>query len=70
MLRFALHRQGQDSQVCTRCHTIPCPVHCLYCPTASGLVIAQQSDCYPLPPTGGRVFLPALHDRVLTVGVR
>ena len=24
VLRFALHRQGQDSQVSTRCHGMPC----------------------------------------------
>jgi hypothetical protein len=24
MLRFALHRQGQNSQVSTRCHGMPC----------------------------------------------
>ena len=66
MLRFALHRQGQYSQVSTRCHGMPCR-GCLQLPNSAELGYR---------PTGGNVqpstdrqngFLPALNDRVCTL---
>jgi hypothetical protein len=70
MLRFALHRQGQNCQVCTRCHGKP--------RRGLLLVLHNSGGCgYRLPeldlpdPTDNRTgALPALKDRVSTLGVR
>jgi hypothetical protein len=64
VLRFALHRQGQNSQVSTRCHGMPC---------RSSLLVLLNSVGLGYRPTGLNVqpstdrrkgFLPALNDRV------
>jgi hypothetical protein len=70
MLRFALHRQGQNSQVCTRCHAIPCRGSLLVLPNSVGL--GYRPTVRLLPPSTNRRkgFLPALNDRVPTLGVR
>jgi hypothetical protein len=69
VLRFALHRQGQNSQVSTRCHGMPCRSSPLVLPNSVGL---------GYPPTGlnaqpstdrRKGFLPALNDRVSTLEV-
>jgi hypothetical protein len=70
MLRFALHRQGQNSQVSTRCHGMPCRGPMRYCQTVSGLVIAQQVRTLSPSTDRRKGFLPALNDRVSTLGVR
>jgi hypothetical protein len=42
MLRFALHRQGQNSQVCTRSRAMGYGGEHWHCQTVPDLVIAQQ----------------------------
>jgi hypothetical protein len=55
MLRFALHRQGQNSQVSTRCHGIACRGSRNYWSNnrarTTGLIITRQEATYSLPPT-------------------
>ena len=64
VLRFALHRQGQDSQVCTRCHGMPWRSSLLVLPNSVGLGY-RPTGWNVQPSTGGRKgFLPALDDRV------
>jgi hypothetical protein len=71
MVRFALDEQGQNSQVSTRCHDIP----------GRGSLRVRQlkkhnrfgyrlPDLNVQPSTDRRQgFLPALNDRVSTLGV-
>jgi hypothetical protein len=64
VLRFALHRQGQDSQVCTRCHGMPWRSSPLVLPNSVGLGY-RPTGLNVQPSTGGwKGFLPALNDRV------
>ena len=64
MLRFALHRQGQNSQVSTRCHGMPCRGSLLVLPNSVGLGY-RPTGLNLQPSTDSRKgFLPALHDRV------
>ena len=70
VLRFALHRQGQNSQVSTRCHAMPCRGSLLVLPNSVGLGY-RRAGLNVQPSTDRRKgFLPALHDRVSTLGVR
>jgi hypothetical protein len=70
MLRFALHRQGQNSQVCTRCHAMACPGSLLVPPNSVGLGY-RPTGLNVRPSTDRRKgFLPALNDRVSTLGQR
>ena len=70
MLRLALHRQGQSSQVCTRCHAMACCGSLLVLP--SGVTLGSRPTVRTLsPPTVSRQgFLPAPHDQVSTLGAR
>jgi hypothetical protein len=72
MLRFALHRQGQNSQVSTRCHGMPCRGSRNYWSNNRA-----RTTGLGYRPTGSNVqpstdrrkgFLPALNDRVSTLG--
>ena len=72
MLRFALHRQGQNSQVSTRCHRMPCRGSHNYWSTnrarTTGLGY-RPTGSNVQPSTYSRtVFLPARSDRVSTLG--
>jgi hypothetical protein len=70
VLKFALHRQGQNSQVSTRCHDMPCRGLTLVLPSSAGLGY-RPTTCNVQPSTDRRKgFLPALNDRVSTLGVR
>jgi len=68
MLRLALHRQGQNSQVSTRCHGMPC--------RGLTLVTAKQCRAWLSPNRPERIcfhrqaegFLPARNDQVSTLG--
>src|SRR5450631_580844 len=69
VLRFTLHRQGQNSQVSTRCHGMPC----------RGSLQLPNSAELGYRPTGSNLqpstdrrngFLPALNERVSTLGIR
>jgi hypothetical protein len=71
MLRFALDRQGQDSQVCARGHAMACrgsrPVLQLKKHNRFGY---RRPELNVQPCTDIRkVFLPALGDQVSTLGV-
>ena len=70
MLRFAPHRQGQNSQVATRCHGMPCRGSLLVLPNSVGL--GYRPTGLNVQPSTDRQkgFLPALNDRVSTPGVR
>jgi hypothetical protein len=66
--RFALHRQGQNSQVCPRWHGRPC--HALVLPKRAGLGY-RRAGLKAQPSTDRRKrFLPAGSDQVFTLGVR
>jgi hypothetical protein len=68
MLRFALHRQGQSSQVCTRCHATACRGSTLVLPNRVGLGY-RPTGLDAQPSTDRRQgFLPALDGRVSTLG--
>ena len=68
MLRFALHRQGQNSHVCTLWHAMPCRGSLLVLPNGAGLGY-RPTDLHVSPSTDRRKgFLPALNDRVSTLG--
>ena len=70
MLRFALHGQGQNSQVSTRCHGMSCRGLERVLPSSAGLGY-RPTACNVEPSTDRRKgFLPALNDRVSTLGVR
>src|ERR1019366_5125066 len=70
VLRFALHRQDQNSQVSTRCHGMPCRSSLQVLPNSVGLGY-RPTRLNVNPSTDRRKgFLPALHDRVFTLGVR
>src|SRR5664280_2352869 len=67
VLRFALHRQGQNSQVSTRCHGIACRSSLLVLPNSVGLGY-RPTGLNVQPSTDRRKgFLPALNDRVSTL---
>ena len=70
MLRFALHRQGQSSQVSTCGHAMACRGSLLVLP--SGVRLGSRPTVRTLSPaTDSRQgFLPAPHDQVFTLGVR
>ena len=69
VLRFALHRQGQNSQVSTHCHSMPCRGS-LQLPNSVGLGY-RLTGLNVQPSTDRRKgFLPALGDRVSTLEVR
>ena len=70
MSRFALHRQGQDSQVSTHCHARPCRGSTLVGPDSAGLGY-RWAELNEQPATDGQKrFLPARSDRACTLGVR
>src|ERR1035437_2445949 len=70
VLRFALHRQGQNSQVSTRCHAMPCRGSLLVLPNSVRLGY-RRAGLNVQPSTDRRKgFLPALNDWVSTLGVR
>jgi len=70
MLRFALHRQGQNSQVSTRCHGMYCRGLTLILPSGVGLGY-RPTGLNVEPSTDKRKgFLPSLNGRVSTLGVR
>jgi len=62
--RFALHRQGQNSHVSTRCHGMPCRGLTLVLPNSVALGY-RPTDLNVQPSTDSRkAFRPALNDRV------
>jgi hypothetical protein len=72
MLRLTLHRQGQDSHVCTRCHTMVCRGSRNY-----GSHDRARAAGFGYRPTPGNVgpstdrrwgFLRARSDRASTLG--
>jgi hypothetical protein len=70
MLRFALHGQGQNSQVSTRCHGMPCRGSLRFLQLKAQQVWlsparAERTTLHRQP----EGFLPALNDRVSTLGV-
>jgi hypothetical protein len=68
MLRFALHRQGQDSHVSTRWHGMPCRGLTLVLPNSAELGY-RPTDLNVSPSTErANGFLPACNDRVSTRG--
>jgi hypothetical protein len=68
VLRFALHRQGQNSQVSTRCHGMPCRGLTLVLPNSAGLGY-RPTGLNVSPSTDWRKgFLPALNGQVSTLG--
>jgi hypothetical protein len=67
MLRFVLHRQGQNSQVCTRRHGKPCRGNAQ---TVAGLGFRLLELNLPDLTDNRQGFLPALKDRVSTLGER
>src|SRR5664280_1200651 len=70
VLRFALHRQGQNSQVSTRCHGMPCRSSLLVLPSSVGLGY-RPTGLNVQPSTDRRKgFLPALNARVSTLVTR
>ena len=68
MFRFALHRQGQYSHVCTRFRGAPCRGSLLVLPHRAGpgyrAMDRNVSPCAHRP----KGPLPALGDRILTLG--
>jgi hypothetical protein len=68
--RFALHRQGQNSQVCPRWHAIPCRGLALVGPKRAGLGCCRAGLNVPPATDGPKLFLPARGERVSTLGVR
>jgi MFS family permease len=69
MLRFALHRQGQNSQVSTRCHGMSLRGLTLVQPSSVGLGY-RPTGLNVRPSTDRRKrFLPAMNGRVSTIGV-
>jgi len=68
MLRFPLHRQGQNSHVCTRCHPMACRSLTLVLPNSAGLGY-RPTDLDISPSTDRpKGILPALGERVCTRG--
>ena len=68
MLRFALHRQGQNSHVRAHCHAMACRGLTLLLPDRAGLGY-RPTDLNVFPSTDRRKdFLPARNDRVCTRG--
>ena len=68
MLKFALHRQGQNSHVCTRWHAMACRGLALVLPYSAGLGY-RPTELNVQPPTNRRKsLLPAPNDRVSTLG--
>ena len=62
MLRFALHRQGQNSHVGTRWHALDCRGVTLALPSSAGLGY-RPTDLNVQPSTDRRKgFLPARND--------
>jgi len=71
MLRFALHRQGQNSHVSTRCHGMACRGLPLLLPNSAGL--GYRPTDLNVSPSSDRPkgLLPARNDRVSTpLGIR
>jgi hypothetical protein len=68
VLRFALHRQGQNSQVSTRCHGKPCRGSLLVLLNGAGF--GYRPTRRKLSPSTDRQkgLLPALKDQVSTLG--
>ena len=68
MSRFALHRQGQNSHVCTCWAGMACRGSTLVRPQRAGLDDCP-TDLKASPSTDRRKgFLPARNDRVFTLG--
>jgi hypothetical protein len=70
VLRFALHRQGQNSQVCTRCHGMPWRSSLQVLPNSVGFGYRPEGLNVQPSTDRRRGFLLALSDRVSTLGVR
>jgi hypothetical protein len=74
VLRFALHRQGQNSQVSTRCHGMSCRGSRNYwsCCSRSTAGLGYRPTGLNVQPSTDRRkgFLPAMNGRVSTLGVR
>ena len=68
MLRFALHAQGQNSQVSTRCHGMPCRGSQLVLPNGAGLGYRPTGLNVQPSTDSEKGFLPTLNDRVSTLG--
>jgi len=72
MLRFALHRQGQNSHVSTRCHGMSCRGSRTYWShnRARTTGLGYRPTGRNVQPSTDRRkdFLPALGDRVSTLG--
>jgi len=68
MLRFALHRQGQNSHVCTRWHAKPRRGLTLLQPNSAGRGY-RPTDLNVSPSTDRpKGLIPARNDRVSTLG--
>ena len=68
MLRFTLDRQGQNSQVCTRCHAMACRGLTPLLPNSAGCGY-RPTDLNVCPSTDNRKgFHPARSDRVSPLG--
>ena len=72
MCRFALHRQGQNSHVCTRWHAMACRGSRTYWSNnrarTTGLGYHPTASNVQPPTDRLKAFLPARSDRVSTVG--
>ena len=72
MLRFALHRQGQISHVCPRCHGVACRGSRTYCSDnrarTTGLGYRPTGSNLQSSTDGRNGLLPARSDRVSTLG--
>ena len=69
VLRFALHRRGQDCQVCTRGRAMGWRSSLLVAPNSVGLGY-RPTGSNAQPSTDRRKgFLPARNDRLCTLGV-
>jgi len=66
--RFALHRQGQNSQASTRCHGMPCRSLTLVVPYSAGLGYRPTDLNVSSSTDRAKGFLPARNDRVCILG--
>ena len=68
MLRFALHRQGQNSHVSTRWHAMARRDLTLVPPNSAGLGYRPTNPNVSPSADRRKDFLPARNDRVSTLG--
>jgi hypothetical protein len=69
MCRFALHRQGQDCQVCTRGRARGCRGSLRVLELNKHNGFGYRRPELNLQPPRRKVFLPVRNDRVCTLGV-